>query len=75
VWAVHWRRPARRRRAVTAFAIAVIAPDNLTIISTTGAGDLENLNDIVNGTLLLTIGRGGACWGRRVSYLRGSGRS
>jgi len=41
---------------VTAFVIGVIAPDNLTIISMTGAGDLENLNHIVNGILLLTIG-------------------
>ncbi len=41
---------------VTAFVIGVIAPDNLTIISMTGAGDLENLNHIVNGILLLTVG-------------------
>ena len=41
---------------VTAFVIGVIAPDNLTIISMSGAGDLENLNHIVNGTVLLTIG-------------------
>lgn len=41
---------------VTAFVIGTTAPDNLTIISMYGAGDLENLNHIVNGILLLTIG-------------------
>ena len=41
---------------VTAFVIGVIAPDNLTIISMTGAGDLENFNHIVNGVVLLTVG-------------------
>jgi hypothetical protein len=41
---------------VVAFVIGVIAPDNLTIISMSGAGDLENFNHIVNGTLLLAIG-------------------
>jgi hypothetical protein len=41
---------------ITAFVIGVIAPDNLTIISMNGAGDLENFNHIVNGILLLTIG-------------------
>lgn len=41
---------------VTAFVIGTTAPDNLTIISMYGAGDLENLNHIVNGILLLTVG-------------------
>jgi hypothetical protein len=41
---------------VTAFVIGVIAPDNLTIISMSGTGDLENFNHIVNGVALLAIG-------------------
>ena len=41
---------------IVAFVIGVIGPDNLTIISMQGAGDLENFNHIVNGVLLLTIG-------------------
>lgn len=41
---------------VVAFVIGVTAPDSLTIISMYGAGDLENLNHIVNGVLLLTVG-------------------
>ena len=41
---------------IVAFVIGVAAPDNLTIISMYGSGDLENLNHIVNGVLLLTIG-------------------
>jgi len=41
---------------VSAFVIGVVAKDNLTIISMYGAGDLENLNHIVNGVALLTIG-------------------
>ena len=41
---------------ITAFVIGVTAPDNLTIISMYGAGDLENFNHIVNGVLLLTVG-------------------
>ena len=41
---------------VTAFVIGVIGESNLTIISMFGRGDLENLNHIVNGTLLLGIG-------------------
>lgn len=36
--------------------IGVSAPDNLTIISMTGNGDLENVNHIVNGVALLSIG-------------------
>jgi hypothetical protein len=34
----------------------VVAPDNLTIISMSGYGDLENFNHIVNGVALLTLG-------------------
>jgi hypothetical protein len=41
---------------IVAFVIGVSAPDNLTIISMQGAGDLENYNHLVNGVLLLTIG-------------------
>jgi hypothetical protein len=41
---------------VVAFVIGVVAPDNLTIISMTGAGDLENINHLVNGVVLLAIG-------------------
>lgn len=41
---------------IVAFVIGVSAPDNLTIISMSGAGDLENVNHIVNGIALLTIG-------------------
>ncbi len=41
---------------VVAFVIGVAAPDNLTIISMYGPGDLENFNHIVNGVLLLTVG-------------------
>ena len=41
---------------VVAFVIGVIAPDNLTIISMTGAGDLENFNHLVNGVALLSLG-------------------
>lgn len=41
---------------IVAFVIGVTAPDNLTIISMQGAGDLENYNHLVNGVLLLTIG-------------------
>ena len=41
---------------IVAFVIGVTAPDNLTIISMHGNGDLENVNHIVNGVLLLTIG-------------------
>jgi hypothetical protein len=36
--------------------IGVIAPDNLTIISMSATGDLENFNHIVNGIALLMIG-------------------
>jgi ABC-type transport system involved in multi-copper enzyme maturation permease subunit len=41
---------------IAAFAIGVVAKDNLTILSMYGAGDLENFNHIVNGVALLTIG-------------------
>lgn len=41
---------------VVAFVIGVVAPDNLTIISMTGAGDLENINHLFNGVVLLAIG-------------------
>ena len=41
---------------VTAFVIGTVAPDNLTIISMYGHGDLENFNHLVNGVALLTLG-------------------
>jgi len=41
---------------VVAFVIGVYSPDNLTIISMTGAGDLENVNHLVNGVALLSLG-------------------
>jgi hypothetical protein len=41
---------------VTAFVIGSIAPDNLTIISMSGYGDLENYNHLVNGVALLSLG-------------------
>ncbi len=41
---------------VTAFVIGVIGGTNLTIISMSGAGDLENFNHLVNGALLLGLG-------------------
>ena len=41
---------------VTAFVIGTIAPDNLTIISMSGYGDLENFNHLVNGVALLSLG-------------------
>jgi hypothetical protein len=41
---------------VTAFVIGSIAPDNLTIISMSGYGDLENFNHLVNGVALLSLG-------------------
>jgi hypothetical protein len=41
---------------IAAFAIGVVAKDNLTILSMYGAGDLENFNHIVNGVALFTIG-------------------
>jgi hypothetical protein len=41
---------------ITAFVIGVVGTTNLTILSMTGRGDLENYNHIVNGVLLLVIG-------------------
>jgi uncharacterized protein DUF4383 len=41
---------------ITAFVIGVYSNDNLTIIGMRGAGDAENFNHIVFGTLLLTVG-------------------
>ena len=41
---------------IVAAVIGVIGVSNLTIISMYGRGDLENLNHIVNGVLLLGIG-------------------
>jgi uncharacterized protein DUF4383 len=41
---------------VTAFVIGVIGESNLTIISMFGRGDLENVNHLVNGVLLLGLG-------------------
>jgi Domain of unknown function (DUF4383) len=41
---------------IVAFVIGTIGTSNLTIISMTGHGDLENLNHIVNGVALLAIG-------------------
>lgn len=41
---------------VVAFVIGVVAPDNLTILSMSGEGDLENFNHLFNGVALLTIG-------------------
>jgi hypothetical protein len=41
---------------VTAFVIGVIGGNNLTIISMSGSGDLENFNHLVNGIALLSIG-------------------
>jgi Domain of unknown function (DUF4383) len=41
---------------VVAFVIGVIGGNNLTIISMSGAGDLENFNHLVNGIALLGLG-------------------
>ena len=41
---------------VAAFVIGVVGPTNLTIISMQGRGDLENINHLLNGTILLTLG-------------------
>ncbi len=41
---------------VVAFVIGVVGPDNLTIISMQGRGDLENFNHLVNGVALLGLG-------------------
>jgi hypothetical protein len=41
---------------ITATVIGAIGTSNLTIISMTGHGDLENYNHIVNGVALLALG-------------------
>jgi Domain of unknown function (DUF4383) len=41
---------------VTAFVIGVVGGNNLTIISMSGRGDLENFNHLVNGVFLLGLG-------------------
>jgi hypothetical protein len=41
---------------ITAAVIGVVGTSNLTILSMTGRGDLENLNHIVNGVILLGLG-------------------
>jgi hypothetical protein len=41
---------------IVAFVIGVSSVDNLTILSMFGRGDLENVNHIVNGVALLTLG-------------------
>ena len=41
---------------VAAFVIGVVGPTNLTIISMQGRGDLENVNHLLNGVVLLTLG-------------------
>jgi hypothetical protein len=41
---------------ITAFVIGTVGTSNLTIISMSGHGDLENYNHIVNGVILLALG-------------------
>jgi hypothetical protein len=41
---------------LVAFVIGTVGTSNLTIISMTGHGDLENYNHLVNGIALLAIG-------------------
>ncbi len=41
---------------VVAFVIGIYGSENLTILSMTGAGDLENFNHLINGVVLLTLG-------------------
>lgn len=41
---------------IVAFVIGVTAPDNLTIISMNGEGDLENFNHLAVGITLLALG-------------------
>ena len=41
---------------IAAFVIGFIGPQNLTIISMQGRGDLENINHLLNGIVLLGIG-------------------
>ncbi|HEY1540320.1 MAG TPA: hypothetical protein VGF63_13035 [Solirubrobacteraceae bacterium] len=41
---------------IAAFVIGMAGPNNLTIISMSGRGDLENFNHLVNGIALLGLG-------------------
>ncbi len=41
---------------VAAFVIGVVGPTNLTIIGMEGRGDLENVNHLLNGVILLGLG-------------------
>jgi hypothetical protein len=41
---------------VAAFVIGFVGPTNLTIISMQGRGDLENINHLLNGVVLLGLG-------------------
>ncbi len=41
---------------VAAFVIGFVGATNLTIIGMQGRGDLENVNHLLNGALLLTLG-------------------
>ncbi|MEJ7785790.1 MAG: DUF4383 domain-containing protein [Solirubrobacteraceae bacterium] len=41
---------------VAAFVIGFVGPTNLTILSMEGRGDLENINHLLNGVLLLGLG-------------------
>ncbi len=41
---------------VVAFVIGVIGGDNLSILSMSGVGDLENFNHLINGVTLLVLG-------------------
>ncbi len=41
---------------VVAFVIGIYGSENLTILSMTGAGDLENFNHLINGVVLLVLG-------------------
>jgi Domain of unknown function (DUF4383) len=41
---------------VAAFVIGFVGPTNLTIISMQGRGDLENVNHLLNGVILLSLG-------------------
>ncbi|HEV7805772.1 MAG TPA: DUF4383 domain-containing protein [Solirubrobacteraceae bacterium] len=41
---------------VAAFVIGFVGPTNLTIISMQGRGDLENVNHLLNGVILLGLG-------------------
>ncbi len=41
---------------IAAFVIGFVGPENLTIISMSGRGDLENFNHLLNGIALLSLG-------------------